>query len=264
MRLILLLLIQSILFSSCFTSNLLHKETKVSAIPSGSYSFTRAYYSNDSLLHLDFKNNESRRKKTNYYGITIDINAILNEYTKSIVEPVYFDKKLIRKYNAMSATSIIRNCTCPSIFNFNAGVLINFKEIRVNYFSTLPAIADSCILKGTDTEPANCCWLIDDVKDDDMDVAPVNTPTTIFIIPVADSSIGYVALRFPLKDHTTKVGVLPLTILADIVTSPIQLVGLVIADKLNSNDNCNNNSTTKSYHQKPEKKVHPKDKKPKR
>ncbi len=261
MRYLFVLFVPAILLSSCFTSNLLKKETNVSAIPSDSYSFNRAYYDTDSLLHIDFTNNTPTRKKMNYYGITIDINAILKEYSNSTVDPVYFRRRFVRKYNAISATSINRNCTCSKIFDYNNGTLINFRDIKVDYFKTLPPVADSIMLYGVDQVPANCCWIIDDINDDGLDVVPVNKPTTIFIIPVSDSLGSFVALRFPLKDRSTKMGVLPLYLLADIVTSPIQLIGLIIENKLNGdNDNSNNNSGGTTYHQTPKPKDKDKDK----
>jgi hypothetical protein len=244
MKYIFLLPIMAITFNSCFTSKLLSEETNVSAIPPDAYSYKRAYYSSDSILHIDFTNNYSHRRKTTYYGISLNINAILKAYYKNNEDIVYFKHKITRKYRATSARSILKNCTCIETYNDRNALLMDFDDIRVTYMRTLPLINDSTlIIKKADILDANCCTQ-PDIDDDDDYCVPINQPTTIYMMPIADTTIGFVALRFPLKSHKTKIAFLPLTFLLDAITSPIQLGVAILENKLNGNDDSNNYNET--------------------
>ena len=234
MKLLLVSTLLAVTCSSCFTANLLNDKNKPSYIPNDSYSLTRTYYGGDSLLHFDFLNDNSKRPKTRYYTIALNVNAILQQYYREGGGDVDFSRKLARRNRAISAWAVMKNCTCVEAFRYGNAVLIDVKNTRVRYLRNLPPVNYAALIKNAGLLATDCCWA---PRTDDEDnneehgndnTPPVNNITPIYVVPIApknpgDSAQDFVAVRMRLKNRRTKIAWVPLTLMLDIVTSPVQL-----------------------------------------
>ena len=222
-RIILLLLI-SMLLISCFTSKLLEDDTNVSAIAPKDYSFNRAYYTSDSILHLDFNNLNSKTEKTSYFSTSFDINTILKEYDRiKENKNANFKGRFSRKFNILSGASLVLDSTCNVNNYYPEATLLSFDEIKVSYLSKLNPVPDSSLIMYTDVIADNCIMKPRYSNCNYYSpVAAINTPWYVYVIPTLSSSNRYVALRMPLRTNETKMKYLPFTLIMDIVTSPIQ------------------------------------------
>lgn len=236
----------AVTLTSCFTAGLLNDKNKPSYIANDSYSFNRAYYCSDSILHIDLMNDNSKRRKTRYYSIALNVNAVLQQYFKQGDETVYFNNKTARQYRAISACAMIKSCSCTEALHYGNTVLIDFKDTRVIYLDALPPVNKSSLAKPLGLVGTYCCWQpqtnenYDDGDDDNS--AVVDNVTPIYIIPIASDGAGdssmprFVAIRMRLKNRRTKLALVPLTVLLDVVTSPIQLGVLLLTKKADDND----------------------------
>ena len=243
MNRIILLLLVPLLLSSCFTSKLLEDDTNVSAVSPKDYSFNRAYYTSDSILHLDFNNLASKLEKTSYYSIAFDINTLLKEYDR-IKENnnANFKGHFSRKYDISSGSDLVLDTTCNLTYHYPEATLLSFEEIKAKYATTLGAVPDSSLIMYTDIVADNCvmkprysnCSFY-------SPEAAINSPWYVYIIPTLSNSNRYVALRIPLRNSETKMKYLPFTLIMDIVTSPIQFGFYCITHK---SDNVNSGKKT--------------------
>jgi hypothetical protein len=237
-------------FCSCITTSMLSDKKKLSYIANDTYSFTRAYYGADSLLHIDFLNNNSKRRKTRYYSVAVNVLAAVSEYCKINNGFVTFGGKARRHTGAICAGPMVENCTCPEAVRYGPAILVDFKDMRVTYNAALPPLGNSLPLKGG-VAAIDCCLAPgpDDSDDNDgQETQQVNNVTPIYIMPLpagnaADTNPGFVGVRLRLQNHHSKLALVPFTLLLDVITSPVQLGLLVLNDKLNADTNKSNTNT---------------------
>ncbi len=241
MNRIILILFITITFTSCFTSKLYEEDTNVSAVAPKDYSFNRAYYTSDSVLHLDFNNLNSITEKTSYYSTSFDINTILKEYDR-IKENnnANFKGRFSRKYDISSGVNLVLDSTCNLNNHYPEAILLSFDEIKASYQSKLSAVPDSSLIMYTDVIADNCI-LKPRYSNSDYytTVSAINTPWYVYVIPTLSSHNRYVALRIPLRNSETKLKYLPLSIILDVITSPIQFGFYCITHKSDKGTNGN-------------------------
>ncbi len=222
-RIIQLFLI-TLIFCSCFTSKLLEEDTNVSAIAPKDYSFNRAYYTSDSILHLDFNNLNSKTEKTSYFSTSFDINTILKEFDRiKENKNANFKGRFSRKFNIISGANLVIDSTCNINNYYPEATLLSFDEIKVTYQTKLSPVPDSSLIMYTDVIADNCIMKPRYSNCNYYSpVAAINSPWYVYVIPTLSSPNRYVALRIPLRNSETKMKYLPFTLIMDIVTSPIQ------------------------------------------
>ncbi len=219
-----------ILFSSCFTSSLLDSNLDVSSIPPDAYRFNRAYYTSDSLLHIDFENLKNNNPQKRYSSITLDINNILAEYDKCRL----YKSKYYRPYHVRSITSLVCDTNCN--VNYRNTSLLIFGDEKVQYTSSLAFIQDSSLLTYTDLLNDECVMKYRTGKGSYYTQPPVNDPKDVYVLQTLRDPNRFVALRIPLVNGDTKLSLLPVTIMLDIVTSPFQLGFYAITHKSDHGD----------------------------
>ncbi len=224
MNRIILSIFISLALSSCFTSKLLEDDTNISAVAPKNYSFNRAYYTSDSLLHLDFNNLNSKTEKTSFYSISLDINTILNEYDR--IKDNYnanFKGRFSRKYDIISGSTLELDTQCQLNNHYPEAILLNFDEIKAKYNATLGSVPDSSLIMYTDVIEDNC---IHKPRYSNCNyyspATAINTPWYVYVLPTLKLPNRYVALRIPLRNSETKLKYLPIAIILDVITSPIQ------------------------------------------
>ena len=217
MKLLLSLSAIIMLFSSCFTSSLLDSNLDVSSIPPDTYRFNRAYYTPDSLLNIDFENFKNNNPDKRYSSISININNILTEYDKSNL----YRSKYYRPYNVMSISNLVCDSSCN--VNYHNTSLLVFGDEKVHFSSSLALIQDSSLLTYTDLLNDECILKSSKGKCSYYTQPPINDPKDVYVLQTLRDPNRFIALRIPLVNGDTKLGLLPVTIMLDIITSPFQL-----------------------------------------
>jgi len=230
MKLLLPLSAFIILFSSCFTSSLLDSNLDVSSIPPDTYRFNRAYYSSDSLLHIDFENLKNNNPQKRFSSLTIDLNNILAAYDNSKL----YRSKYYRPYNVMSISNLVCDTNCN--VNYHNTSLLVFGDEKVRYSSDLTLIQDSSLLTYTDLLNDACILTSGTGKYSYYTQQPINNPKDVYVLQTLRDPNRFVALRIPLVNGDTKLGLLPVTIMLDIITSPFQLGFFALTHKSDHGD----------------------------
>ncbi len=225
-----ILLFIAVLASSCLTSQLLESNIDLSSLPPDSYSFNRAYYDKDSLLHLDFNNLRGSNVKKNYYTVTINVNAIVNEYDKYATGNVTFKRRFSRKYLATDASKLICDSTCNIGYSSANIPLLNFSDVKAKYAQTLDVITDSSLMVYVNLLSDNC--ILKPHSNNWHQPEPANNyPQEVYVVQTPANPERYVALRIPLINEEGKWGLLPITLFLDVITSPIQLGFYILSHK---------------------------------
>ena len=224
-----------LLSSSCFTAQLLDSNIDLSSVPADSYSFYRAYYSKDSLLHIDFNNLKNNNGTRNYYSITVDINAIVNEYDKYAKDNVLFNRQFSRKYLVTDARTLIYDSACNIGYNYTNTPLLNFGDVKARYTKTLETLTDSSLMVYVNILNDNCILKPTNNRRYNPE-PPINYPKDVYILQTPADPDRYVALRIPLINGNSKLALLPFTIFLDVVTSPIQFGFYVLSHKSDDNN----------------------------
>ncbi len=218
------------LFDSCFTSSLIDSNIDVSSIPSDSYRFNRAYYSADSLLHLDFNNLKNEASEKRYFSVTVDVNNILAEYDKHRI----VRDRSYRQYNVMSISNLLCDSNCN--VNYSNTSLLRFGDVKVHYLTNLETIQDSSLLTYTDLLNDQCLITPTTGNCNYYTQPPVNDPKDVYVLQTLREPNRFVALRMPFINGTTKLSLLPVTLILDIITSPFQLGFYAITHKSEHTD----------------------------
>ena len=231
MKYFVLLTVVSLLFTSCFTTSLLDNSQDVSSLSPHTYSLNRAYYTHDGLLHLDFNNLENKIQNKSFYSLTLDINAILDEYNKSNNDSyVKFSGRFSRKYRAVSACKPVYDTGCSTYYQNNSIVFIDFRDTKVEEKASLLPIPDSNLMVYTDVVHTECVNKPGS-HHEYYNENTVNSPNDVYILQALKESNRLVALRIPLNNGNSKFEMLPAALLLDIITSPIQFGFYVVTHK---------------------------------
>ncbi len=210
------------MLSSCFTTSLLDQSPDISSISPNSYNLNRAYYTQDGLLYLDYNSLDNKYLNKKYFTLAIDINTILEEYNKSNNKGyVKFSGSFARKYKAASASVPVLDTGCNNYYQNSNMVFIDFRDAKVEEISTLNAIPDSNLMVYTDVVNSDCINKPGS-HHEYYNEKTINSPNDVFVLQALKDSNRLVALRIPLTNGITKLGLLPVTLLLDLITSPIQ------------------------------------------
>ena len=219
-----------LLFTSCFTTSLLNSKVDISSLPADSYSFNRAFYTPDSLLHIDFNNLKNSTSQNLFLSITIDINNILTEYD----EHKLLRGKYCRQYNVKRISDLVCDSSCG--VNYGNTSLLTFGDFKVHYSADLEPIQDSTLLTYTDLLNDQCVVKSTNIDRRNEYEVPENDPKDVYVLQTLRDPNRFVALRIPLINRGTKLSLLPLTIMLDIITSPFQFGFYVVTHKGENND----------------------------
>ena len=231
MKYLVLLIVLSLLFTSCFTTSLLDNSQDLSSLSPHTYSLNRAYYTHDGLLHLDFNNLENKVHNRNYYTLSLDVNSILDEYGKSNNDSyLKFSGRFSRRYRAVSASKPVYDTGCSSFYQNNSIVFIDFRDTKVEEVASLAAIPDSNLMVYTDVVHCDCINKPGSHHEYYNDNT-TNSPNDVYVLQALKDPNKLLALRIPLTNGNSKLEMLPAALLLDIITSPIQFGFYVVTNK---------------------------------
>lgn len=231
MKYLFTLIIISLLFTSCFTTSLLDNSQDISSLSPNNYSLNRAFYTHDGLLHLDFNNLDNNFQNKKFYQVSLDVNAILDEYNKSNNGSyVKFKGRFARRYRAASVCLPINDTGCNTYFQRNNLVFIDFRDVKVVETSTLDAIPDSNLMAYTEVIHSDCINKPGSHREY-YNENTVNSPNDVYVLQSLKDANKLLALRIPLTCGNTKLDMLPAALLLDILTSPIQFGFYVVTHK---------------------------------